>query len=511
MIVDQSTGRQGMATTTVSGVPVIHWNPVRDGSPVANFGDLLGPELVARIVAGRDPAPLDGTPRALVSVGSVLHLAPERAVVWGTGVNGKSLPARGSFPGALDVRSVRGPWTRRYLRWLGHDVPDVYGDPALLVPYLMPELAGLVRAPRRDVLFVPNLNDRDELSTQARALGVLVQDPRDQLHSVLARIAASRFVVGSSLHAVVVAEALGVPARFVASEHEHPFKYHDYLAGTGRWSEPVARTVEEALTLGPMPEPRYDADAILDVFPHDLWSRDGSGAADPPGPAPLTTPSSADVPVAVVAADHLVGDTEWVTSLSSKHGIMADAVRYEASLRQAVESIDAEVPAGTLDRLVQLRQWVYPDVRSEQLAVGLRDADRAVLSGSVEHFVSGAHRADASLTASAYSALRRHSSTVLSIVIRLVDSARPIGEIRLVSADDAVVVSSMVLPVGAAQLDLDIIAPARWGDPRDLDLVLDVQFADGATESAPLAWANEMPRLGRTGARTKVAASQEGA
>lgn len=502
MTVDQSAARQGVATTTVSGVPVIHWNPVRDGSPVANFGDLLGPELVARIVAGKDPAPSDGTPRALVSVGSVLHLAPERAVVWGTGVNGKSLPTRGSFPGALDVRSVRGPWTRRYLRWLGHDVPDVYGDPALLVPYLMPELAGLARAPRRDVLFVPNLNDRDELSTQARTLGVLVQDPRDQLHSVLARIAASRFVAGSSLHAVVVAEALGVPARFVASEHEHPFKYHDYLAGTGRWSEPVARTVEEALALGPMAEPRHDADAILDAFPHDLWSPDGSGAAGPSRPAPPTT---SDV------ADDLLSDTEWVTSLGARHEITADAARYEVNLREAVGSVDTEAPADTLDRLVQLRQWVYPDVRSDQLAASLRDADRAVVLGSVEHFVSGAHRADASLEASAYAAFRLRSSTVLSFVVRLVDSARTVAEIRLVRGDDAVIVSSMVLPVGAAQLDLDVIVPTSWGEPQDLDLVLEVEFADSATESVPLTWVDEMPRLGRTGARTMVAAGQEGA
>ncbi|MFJ3404445.1 polysaccharide pyruvyl transferase family protein [Promicromonospora sp. NPDC090134] len=510
MTVDQSA-RHGAATTRVSGVPVVHWNPVRDGAPVANFGDLLGPELVSRMVAGRDPAPTDGTPRALVSVGSVLHLAPEHAVVWGTGVNGKNLSDRDTFPGSLDVRSVRGPWTRRYLRWLGHDVPDVYGDPALLLPYLMPEVAGLVRAPRRDALFVPNLNDRDELSAQARILGVLVQDPRDQIHSVLAQIAVSRFVVGSSLHAVVVAEALGVPARFVASEHEHPFKYRDYLAGTGRCSEPVARTLEDALALGPMPEPRYDADAILDVFPHDLWMPDSNGGADPPRPVPLTTPGTADALLGAAAVGHLVGDTDWVTSLSTKHEITADVARYEANLREAVESVDTAVPAGMLDRLTELRQWFYPDVRSDQLAVGLRDADRAVLSGSAEHFVSGVRRADTGLAACAYAAFRQRSSTVLSFFVQLVDSARPIEEARLVNGNAVVVVSGMVLPNGAAQLDLDIIVPVSWGDPRDLDLVLDIDFADGATESTPLAWANQMPRLDQTGAKTMVAAGQEGA
>ena len=92
----------------------------------------------------------------LMSVGSVLHLASSRAVVWGSGINGK-MPLD-SIPGDLDIRAVRGPRTAEVLRAMGYTPPEVFGDPALLLPLLRPDLA----AKRRlwDVAVVPNFNDR---------------------------------------------------------------------------------------------------------------------------------------------------------------------------------------------------------------------------------------------------------------------------------------------------------------------------------------------------------------
>lgn len=497
------------ATTLVAGVPVVHWNPVRAGAPVANFGDVLGPALVARIIAGTDREPSREPVRTLTSVGSIAHLAPEYSVLWGTGVNGKVLPDRGSFPASLDVRSVRGPWTRRYLRWLGYDVPEIYGDPALLVPYLMPELVQTVRAPRRDTLFVPNINDLDELSAQAGALGVPVQDPCEQLYSVLAEIATSRFVIGSSLHAVVVAESLGIPARFVRSVHEHPFKYRDYLAGTGRWTEPVAETVDEAMAMGPMPEPRYDAEAIMDAFPRDLWSRDEVS------PARQTRSTAARTTAAAAVAEEIspgegVGDSEWVAALSDGATSDLEGMAYEAVLREAVGSAAAGRPTAGLSRLADLRRWIHTEVRAERLAGDLRDADRALFAGSIDGFLDASRRAGEGLVAQAYAVFRRPGSAVLSVAVRLVDSGRAIEEVRLNRGDEAVVVRGVLLPVGGFQLDLDVIVPAVWGDPAEAELRVGVVYADGATETAVLTWVDEVPRLGVAREKSMAAVGQEG-
>jgi pyruvyltransferase len=89
----------------------------------------------------------------------------------------------------------------------------------------------------------------------------------------LQRIAASRFVVGSSLHGIVIAESLGIPARVIASAAEHPFKYEDYYLGTGRHDVEAAGSVREAVAMGGRDLPEFDAGSLIAAFPADLWAQ----------------------------------------------------------------------------------------------------------------------------------------------------------------------------------------------------------------------------------------------
>src|SRR5690349_6033070 len=126
-------------------VAIVQWNPRRRrealhstrGWPIPrrvnNFGDLLGPLIVQRIRAAQGlgrPA-RDGRVR-LLTAGSIMRMARHGDVIWGTGVNGKSIGAQ--YSGLeLDIRAVRGPLTREVLERNGHRVPVVFGDPGLLV------------------------------------------------------------------------------------------------------------------------------------------------------------------------------------------------------------------------------------------------------------------------------------------------------------------------------------------------------------------------------------------
>ncbi len=76
----------------------------------------------------------------MLALGSILYFGREGDVVWGTGTNGKNTN-RGDYRFShLDVRAVRGPLTRQFLLTMfGIESPEIYGDPALLVPYLFPE------------------------------------------------------------------------------------------------------------------------------------------------------------------------------------------------------------------------------------------------------------------------------------------------------------------------------------------------------------------------------------
>ena len=260
-------------------VDVFSWNPARSQRAgarprlVDNFGDLLGPYLVARLTPPRPAYPTDLTnsSRVLYSVGSILHLTDRPGVVWGAGINFKvprPLPPR---PGSLDVRAVRGPLTARTLAALGVRVPQVFGDPALLLPLVHPELATWSRRKRHPVLVAPNLNDEPALGAEAARLGLPVLSPRTHLDHALRMIAESECVVGTSLHAIAVADSLEVPARLVASDAEHPFKYRDYLAGSGRPRTRIAADLHEALQLGGHEPADADLEQLLDSFPRDLW------------------------------------------------------------------------------------------------------------------------------------------------------------------------------------------------------------------------------------------------
>ena len=261
---------------------IFYWNPAQPRFPGRvgrrlpftvrpnNFGDLLGPLVVGAMAerAGRDALRPLGQWQ-LLSIGSVMHFARDGAVVWGSGVNGKMNESLMTFED-LDVRAVRGPRTAERLMSRGIAVPEVFGDPGLLVSRLFPDVQITTEQTRlHRTVVVPNL--RDQPQRMRLGEGDLQLDPRRPLIDVLKALANSRLVVGSSLHALIVAESFGVPARMIAPQHESTFKYADYYEGTGRSTFRTASSVEEAVELGGEPLPVWDAQPLIDAFPAELW------------------------------------------------------------------------------------------------------------------------------------------------------------------------------------------------------------------------------------------------
>ncbi|WP_198683980.1 polysaccharide pyruvyl transferase family protein [Brachybacterium sp. YJGR34] len=287
---DSGRGSAVLQSVDVAGVEVLHWNP-RTPLPlrprrafrwtrhlplaprVDNVGDLLGPEVVRQQVRARGLRAADGSSVApLGAVGSVLHMLPPGAVVWGAGVNGKHRDLE--LPADLDLRAVRGPLTGRYLTENGRTDPGVYGDPALLLDLgpLRGRGAPGPAAPgeRSGVLWIDNLNER---RPGVPPPGVRSRSPRERIATLIEAIDRSELVIGSSLHALVLAEVLGVPARGILSEAEPPLKYLDYYEGSGRAGVRLAHDVEEALSLGGVPRGPTIDPALRESFPADLWRR----------------------------------------------------------------------------------------------------------------------------------------------------------------------------------------------------------------------------------------------
>lgn len=240
---------------------LIYWRPP---SGAGNFGDELSPQIVGFMLAQRGLTVKSVPSRRVLAIGSVMHLAGDGDVVWGSGVNWKLDPNVHRFK-TLDVRAVRGPLTRDFLLSRGIDCPPVYGDPGLLVSKIFPAAVDDVRV---DHVVVPNLNDMKLFADEPNLVS-----PYEPVRDVLDKIARAGLVVASSLHGIIAAESYGVPARAIlpAGHAESVGKYQDYYLGTGRRDVEVARSLGEAFEMGGAPLPVIDTAALEAAFPWDLY------------------------------------------------------------------------------------------------------------------------------------------------------------------------------------------------------------------------------------------------
>lgn len=254
------------------GLPLLYYREPH----LTNFGDYLSLKIVERVVGEKvvvyprvDGIPANPGGKKLLAVGSIFYFARNNDVVWGSGINGKITNKKQYQFSQLDVRAVRGPLTRHYLiNELGIMCPEVYGDPALLIPFLFPEFKKKDK-PSLDYLIIPHYADMKYFPKTKYANVIYPTEPWDR---IIEKILDSKFVISSSLHGIIVAEAFGIPAKLLRiTETEKIFKFHDYYYGTGRYDFSYATSVEEALMRGGEKPIKCDLKKLYEAFPFEYW------------------------------------------------------------------------------------------------------------------------------------------------------------------------------------------------------------------------------------------------
>ncbi len=170
-------------------------------------------------------------------IGSVLHaIEYDNTVVWGSGLlTEKHLPTH-----KLDIRAVRGPLTRKILLEHGFDCPEVYGDPALLLPYFYKP----VKTKKHYKLgIVPHYTDMDkEELEQFRNnpdVRIIPMTGYGSYKNVVNQICSCDVIASSSLHGLIIAEAYGVPNIWIeikepiSGDEDRRFKFHDFFLSLG--------------------------------------------------------------------------------------------------------------------------------------------------------------------------------------------------------------------------------------------------------------------------------------
>lgn len=212
----------------------------------------------------------------LFAIGSILYFGLQDSTVWGTG---SLFPLKPTISNKikqrlirkLDIRAVRGPKTRDSLMELGISCPDVYGDPALLLPlFYTPNLVGT----KDKVLVIPHFEDNVDI-TNFENVVTLNMKTKNWKRSI-DLIASAKLVISSSLHGIIIAESYGIPALFLCTSGiKSIYKYADYYYSTGRYELPIVKTIEDGLRYDITKIEKIDFSQIqkklIDSFPRDLW------------------------------------------------------------------------------------------------------------------------------------------------------------------------------------------------------------------------------------------------
>lgn len=235
-----------------------------------NLGDTLAPIIVEYMLSlkGLTSDKRIDSKKHLYAVGSVLTAGIQDATVWGSGVLNSKITYRLNNR-KLDIRAVRGPFTKAVLEDYGYDVPEVYGDPAIL----MPEIYRPTNCKKKYKYGIVLHKDYLIEIAQLKGKDIKVLDIKtDDYKKFVDEMMEVSLVISSSLHGIILAESYGIPAILLKPQVDS-FKYYDYYFGTGRYTFPIAKNIKEAMQMMPVEVPnlKKNITEIKKAFPYDLY------------------------------------------------------------------------------------------------------------------------------------------------------------------------------------------------------------------------------------------------
>lgn len=186
-----------------------------------------------------------------ICIGSTIETrSNKKAIIWGAGMmyrNGTVIPP-------LKICAVRGVHTRNRLLELNIDCPEVYGDPALLLPkYYKPNNIKV----KYKIGLIPHYVDQNNRFV----IEFIKNNPHDVLFidlknyanwkDIINEICSCEFIISSSLHGLIVSDAYNIPNLWVEFSSKitgERFKFFDYFSSVKKDIEkPIV--INETMTI----------------------------------------------------------------------------------------------------------------------------------------------------------------------------------------------------------------------------------------------------------------------
>lgn len=211
-------------------IAIFWWCPDNNPKSLSNFGDVLSGYLAQKITGQAVVwTRADSLQMKYAICGSILGLLAPPCIIWGCG----ELNNGANFKKGIDVRAVRGPLSRELLRRQGIISPEVYGDPALLLPRFFnpPSIV------KYDIGIIPHFTEYKQVKNKVVSKQIHVINILDPVEKVITEIKSCSKIFSSSLHGLIVPHAYGIPAQWIAISHKvlgAELKFNDYFLSIGQ-------------------------------------------------------------------------------------------------------------------------------------------------------------------------------------------------------------------------------------------------------------------------------------
>lgn len=175
-----------------------------------------------------------------ICIGSIIgwHETPN-AEIWGTGAMSKSVII--SIKPKI-IHSVRGKLTRDLLLSQNLDVPQCYGDPALLLSKIyLPQITPIYKLgiiPHYVELEIPFIK---QFCAEHNDVILIDLKNYERWTDIIDLINSCKYIISSSLHGLITSDSYNIPNQWVSFSHkweeDKNFKYYDYFSSVKRNNE----------------------------------------------------------------------------------------------------------------------------------------------------------------------------------------------------------------------------------------------------------------------------------
>lgn len=201
-----------------------------------NFGDCLSPYILEK-VSGQEVVYSEQSQEAvtIMAIGSIMGTDVSNSIVWGNGFAWKYSDTE-IVTKPLKIKAVRGKLTRIKLLENGIPCPEVYGDPALLLPKIFNPKS---IKKKYKVGIIPHIVDyqavceeRANFPDNVSIIDLRVSD-ENTIEQIICKILECEKTISSSLHGLIVSNAYGIDSLWVEFSKKiqgDGFKFWDYFS-----------------------------------------------------------------------------------------------------------------------------------------------------------------------------------------------------------------------------------------------------------------------------------------